>query len=218
MKTFRHDTKIISSELDHSGLILGNLTSKNVLGTNAFGEVIAIEDISMLETQTTLGDLSLHGSTLTVRYTGENGAEQTKSIDLAGVGTTDINVESASFDNSTLVFKIKETDGEEHEVNLSRFNISTENSADGNIIVKQGNTEVYQTLPTTAMERYVETYTPTANVATTHTHSLRAKKDIIVQVVDTATGEVIGADIVILNDTQFTITVSTNEEIKVIAF
>jgi hypothetical protein len=64
--------------------------------------------------------------------------------------------------------------------------------------------------------RYVNTYTPTVNVATTHTHSLAAGGDIIVQIYDTGTGELIHGEVIITSATTFDVIVTTADEIKVI--
>jgi hypothetical protein len=64
-------------------------------------------------------------------------------------------------------------------------------------------------------DRYVNAYTPTANVATTHTHGL-ATTFPIVQVYDTTSWELIMAEVVRLSWTQFNVIVTTADPITVI--
>lgn len=64
-------------------------------------------------------------------------------------------------------------------------------------------------------DRYVNAYTPTANVATTHTHGLATIRPIV-QVYDTASGELIGAEVIRLSGTQFNVIVTTADPITVI--
>lgn len=65
-------------------------------------------------------------------------------------------------------------------------------------------------------DRYVNAYTPTANVATTHTHGLATIRPIV-QVYDTASGELIGAEVIRLSGTQFNVIVTTADPITVVA-
>lgn len=64
-------------------------------------------------------------------------------------------------------------------------------------------------------DRYVNAYTPTANVATTHTHWLATTRPIV-QVYDTASWELINAEVVRLSWTQFNVIVTTADPITVI--
>jgi uncharacterized protein YbcV (DUF1398 family) len=51
--------------------------------------------------------------------------------------------------------------------------------------------------------RYANTWTPTANVETVHTHTLSAGEDIQIQVRDSATKEIVSVEIRIISATTF---------------
>jgi len=82
----------------------------------------------------------------------------------------------------------------------------------GQTLVWNGTKFVYDNA---TANRYVNAYTPTANVATTHTHGLATIRPIV-QVYDTASGELIGAEVIRLSGTQFNVIVTTADPITVI--
>lgn len=82
----------------------------------------------------------------------------------------------------------------------------------GQTLVWNGTKFVYDNA---TADRYVNAYTPTANVATTHTHGLATIRPIV-QVYDTASGELIGAEVIRLSGTQFNVIVTTADPITVI--
>ena len=65
--------------------------------------------------------------------------------------------------------------------------------------------------------RYVNTWTPVANVATVHTHTLPAGEDIVVQVRDAVTKEIVDVEVTIISATQFSVTSTTTNDLKVVA-
>ena len=83
----------------------------------------------------------------------------------------------------------------------------------GQTLVWNGTKFVYDNA---TADRYVNAYTPTANVATTHTHGLATIRPIV-QVYDTASGELIGAEVIRLSGTQFNVIVTTADPITVVA-
>lgn len=80
-------------------------------------------------------------------------------------------------------------------------------------IVYNGSTVVWDN-PTA--DRYVNTWTPTPNVATTHTHGL-ATANPIVQVYDDATWELVNVEVIWLSATQFNVISTTADDLRVIA-
>lgn len=66
-------------------------------------------------------------------------------------------------------------------------------------------------------DRYVNVWTPTANVATVHTHALAAGLDCIVQVRDVATQELVDVEVIRLTATTFSVTSTTTSQLKVVA-
>lgn len=89
------------------------------------------------ETITQMGQPSLAGNILTLRFIAENGVEQAVTVDLGSISTTDINVEDWVLDPATGIITLTETDGQEHVLNLSVFNITTEVDVDGITLVSQ---------------------------------------------------------------------------------
>lgn len=65
--------------------------------------------------------------------------------------------------------------------------------------------------------RYVNTWTPVANTETVHTHALPAWEDIIVQVRDATTKELVWVEVRIISATTFWVTSTTTDQLKVIA-
>lgn len=74
--------------------------------------------VKACETLTALDDITLVGTTLSIFYTGENGVQQVKSID---IGSLDINVGSLSYDPISGVITLIETDGTVHTVDIGPF-------------------------------------------------------------------------------------------------
>ena len=83
----------------------------------------------------------------------------------------------------------------------------------GQTIVSDGTNFAYGS---PVAKRYVNTFTPTANVAFTHTHAL-GTADPIVQVRDAVTNEVVGVEIIIISATQFNIISTDAQSLRVTA-
>ena len=54
-------------------------------------------------------------------------------------------------------------------------------------------------------------------MATVHTHTLPAGEDIVVQVRDSATKEIVDVEVTIISATQFSVTSTTTASLKVVA-
>lgn len=98
------------------------------------------------ETITTIPEFSFSGTTLTLKYKNESGNTETKTADLAGLVTVDVNLDTATFDTATKVLTLRETDGDVKTVNLGAFNVVAEAGTDGEKTIKQ-NGETLFTLP-----------------------------------------------------------------------
>lgn len=72
-------------------------------------------------------------------------------------------------------------------------------------------------LATLSTTRYANTWTPTANVETVHTHALSAWEDIQIQVRDATTKEIVDVEIRIISATTFGVTSTTTAQLRVIA-
>lgn len=72
-------------------------------------------------------------------------------------------------------------------------------------------------LATLSTARYVNTWTPTPNVETVHTHSLIAWEDVVIQVRDATTKEIVDVEIRIISATTFGVTSTTASDLRVIA-
>lgn len=90
-----------------------------------------------IETQTSIQNPALNGNILTVFYTGENGVQQSKSVDLSGLITNDISIENAEYDASQNTITITQNDGSAFQVNLSEFSIIPTTNADGTVTLAQ---------------------------------------------------------------------------------
>lgn len=90
-----------------------------------------------IETQTSIQNPELNGNILTVFYTGENGTQQSKSVDLSGLVTNDISIENAQYDASQNTITIIQNDGSAFQINLSEFSIIPTISADGSVTLTQ---------------------------------------------------------------------------------
>ncbi|HCA08628.1 hypothetical protein [Chryseobacterium sp.] len=90
-----------------------------------------------IETQTSIQNPALTGNVLTVFYTGENGVQQSKSVDLSSLITNDISIENAEYDASQNTITITQNDGSTFQVNLSEFSIVPTTNADGSVTLTQ---------------------------------------------------------------------------------
>lgn len=90
-----------------------------------------------IETQTSIQNPQLNGNILTVFYTGENGVQQSKSIDLSNLVTRDISIENAVYDASQNIITITQTNGSAFHINLSEFSIISTTNADGSVTLAQ---------------------------------------------------------------------------------
>lgn len=196
-----------------------SVTDGNTIGTltTLFGTQAEIK-----ETITELVEPTLQGNILTIKYKGENGTVQEKTVDLSGIVTVDINVANMTIDGNQI--KLTETDNTEHTIDLSKFVVTTEVDGQGVTTIKQGGTTLTTTLTPEKiterieekLSRYVNTQAYTANTAIVHTHSLPSGADVIVQVFDEQGYEVI-VDVKILSATTFQIVSTSSETLKVVA-
>lgn len=90
-----------------------------------------------IETQTAIQAPQLNGNVLTVFYTGENGVQQSKSVDLSSLVTRDISIENAAYDASQNIITITQNDGSAFHINLSEFSIIPTANADGSVTLSQ---------------------------------------------------------------------------------
>lgn len=72
-------------------------------------------------------------------------------------------------------------------------------------------------LATLSSARYANTWTPTVNVETVHTHALTAWEDVVIQVRDATTKEIVDVEIRIISATTFGVTSTTVDPLRVIA-
>jgi len=92
-----------------------------------------------IETQTSIQNPELNGNILTVYYTGENGVQQSKSVDLSGLATNNISIEHAEYDASQNIITITQSDGSSFPINLSEFSIIPTTNVDGSVsLVQEG--------------------------------------------------------------------------------
>ncbi|WP_426481122.1 hypothetical protein [Chryseobacterium sp. R2ACT005] len=90
-----------------------------------------------IETQTAIQAPQLNGNILTVFYTGENGVQQSKSVDLSSLATRDISIENAAYDASQNIITITQNDGSAFHINLSEFSITPTTNSDGSVTLSQ---------------------------------------------------------------------------------
>ena len=83
------------------------------------------------ETITTLEECYLQGNVLMIRYKGENGNIQNRSIDLSGLATIDIHINDASYNASTNILTLTDNEGNTYSVDLSEFSIITNTDVNG---------------------------------------------------------------------------------------
>jgi len=87
---------------DSQKLVLGpgpneiSITTKD--GTTIYNTIDLAALVKSAETQTTLDSVEIVGNQLIVKYTGEDGNQQVKSVD-ATVFITDVNVQNAILQN-----------------------------------------------------------------------------------------------------------------------
>ncbi|WP_223558058.1 hypothetical protein [Chryseobacterium lathyri] len=92
-----------------------------------------------IETQTSIQNPELNGNVLTVFYTGENGIQQSKAVDLSGLATNNIHIENAEYDASQNIITITQSDGSSFPINLSEFSIIPTTNVDGSVsLVQEG--------------------------------------------------------------------------------
>lgn len=94
-----------------------------------------------IETQTSIQSPQLNGNLLTVFYTGENGVQQSKSVDLGGLITNDIHIENAIYDAAQNIITITQNNGTSFRINLSEFSIIPTTNPDGSVTLIQENQE-----------------------------------------------------------------------------
>lgn len=92
-----------------------------------------------IETQTSIQNPQLNGNILTIFYTGENGVQQSKNVDLSGLVTNDISIRDAVYDASQNIITITQSDGSSFVINLSEFSIIPATNVDGSVsLVQEG--------------------------------------------------------------------------------
>lgn len=148
-----------------------------------------------------------NGSTVNVPII-DNAAAFLMDLTISDWTTTDVvnNHETLTFATANLIRAVVSGNTVTHSINTTW-------ATTGQAITFNGVSPVWSA-PVAA--RYVNTYTPTANVATTHTHGL-ATADPIVQVYDVATWELVQVEVVRLSATQFNVISTTTDQLKVIA-
>ncbi|MDQ0593196.1 hypothetical protein QFZ37_001565 [Chryseobacterium ginsenosidimutans] len=129
------DEKIPSDKLDYDFSKKADVDASNINPQNAQ----LWKD--KIETQTSIQNPELNGNILTVFYTGENGVQQSKSVDLSGLATNNIHIENAEYDASQNIITITQSDGSSFPINLSEFSIIPTTNADGSISLAQEGVE-----------------------------------------------------------------------------
>ncbi|WP_343660369.1 hypothetical protein [Chryseobacterium sp.] len=125
------DEKIPADKLDYDLTQKADITASNLSPQNAQ----LWKD--KIETQTSIQAPQLNGNVLTVFYTGENGVQQSKSVDLSNLVTRDISIENASYDASQNIITITQNDGSVFQINLSEFSIIPTVNSDGSVTLSQ---------------------------------------------------------------------------------
>jgi hypothetical protein len=125
------DEKLPLSNIDYDFAKKADVNASNLSTQNAQ------QWKDKIETQTSIQNPELNGNILTVFYTGENGAQQSKSVDLSGLITNDISIENAEYDASQNTITITQNDGSAFQVNLSEFSIIPTTNADGSVTLTQ---------------------------------------------------------------------------------
>ena len=125
------DEKIPADQLDYDLSQKADVNAANLSPQNA---QLWKEKI---ETQTAIQAPQLNGNILTVFYTGENGVQQSKSVDLSSLVTRDISIENAVYDAAQNIITINQNDGSSFQINLSEFSIIPATNADGSVTLSQ---------------------------------------------------------------------------------
>ncbi len=125
------DEKIPADQLDYDLSQKADVNAANLSPQNA---QLWKEKI---ETQTAIQAPQLNGNILTVFYTGENGVQQSKSVDLSSLVTRDISIENAVYDAAQNIITITQNDGSSFQINLSEFSIIPATNADGSVTLSQ---------------------------------------------------------------------------------
>lgn len=125
------DEKIPADKLDFDPTLKADVTASNLTPQNAQ----LWKD--KIETQTSIQAPQLNGNVLTVFYTGENGVQQSKSVDLSSLVTRDISIQNAVYDASQNIITITQNDGSAFQINLSEFSIIPNTNADGSVTLSQ---------------------------------------------------------------------------------
>ena len=94
-----------------------------------------------IETQTSIQNPELNGNILTIFYVGENGIQQSKSVNLSSLITNDISIEHAEYDASQNIITITQNDGSSFPINLSEFSIVPATNPDGSVSLAQEGVE-----------------------------------------------------------------------------
>lgn len=131
------DEKIPADQLDYDLSKKADVNASNLSPQNA---QLWKEKI---ETQTAIQAPQLNGNVLTVFYTGENGVQQSKSVDLSSLATRDISIENAVYDASQNIITITQNNGSAFHINLSEFSIIPTTNADGSVTLSQEGQEKF---------------------------------------------------------------------------
>lgn len=75
------------------------------------------------ESLTSIQQPTLVGNILTLKYVGENGELQQQSIDLSGLATIDVTITDASYNASTNIITLTDTNGDTFSIDLSEFSL-----------------------------------------------------------------------------------------------
>jgi len=127
------DEKIPSDTLDYDFSKKADANASNINPQNAQ----LWKD--KIETQTSIQNPELNGNILTIFYVGENGIQQSKSVNLSSLITNDISIENAEYDASQNIITITQNDGSSFPINLSEFSIVPATNPDGSVsLVQEG--------------------------------------------------------------------------------
>lgn len=150
------DMSIPQSSIENFSQTLQSFASseqfkKHLVDNNAHNDSLAKLDASnvsvqnsenwkaKIETQTSIQPPQLNGNILTIFYTGENGVQQSQSVELDGLATNDISIENAQYDASQNIITITQSDGSAFQINLSEFSIISTINPDGSVsLVQEG--------------------------------------------------------------------------------
>ena len=131
---FLNSSDVEETVLSTTPINIPNSTS-DLINDSGF---ITLADVP-LETQTSIQDPVLNGNILTIYYTGENGVQQSKSVNLGSLVTNDISIDDATYDAYQNIITITQTDGSTFQINLSEFSIIPSTNVDGTVsIVQEG--------------------------------------------------------------------------------